>query len=64
MEIGECGEIGSTFREEVIRLHTQTMIENNNIEQFLSEGEETKTTSHLISKSHNLSMTTYLPIKK
>ena len=51
------GEIEMAVDEHNFRSLTQTIMENN-IDHFLSEGEDTKGISQIEMKSNNLSMTT------
>jgi hypothetical protein len=51
------GEIELAVDEHNFRSLTQTIMENN-IDHFLSEGEDSKGISHIEMKSNNLSMTT------
>ena len=55
MEFG--GDIDDLADEQNFRSLTQTIMENN-IDHFLSEGEETKAISQIEMKSNNMSMTT------
>jgi hypothetical protein len=51
------GEIEMAVEDHNFRSLTQTIMENN-IDHFLSEGEDTKGISQIEMKSNNLSMTT------